>query len=989
MKVYISPQFKNEDRADGGIRRVVEAQRRYLTDFNIEVVDSVSDADVINCHAGDLIDYPPDKPLVASSHGLYWSNYEWPPDHYLANQMVIENMVRSKVVTAPSLWVAQALRRGICRPVVPIHHGVDVDEWEAGENSGYVLWNKARSDPVSDVNHMLTLAKEMPDQKFLSTVGFAAGNVGIIGVQPYEKMKPFIQDAGVYLSTARETFGIGTLEAMACGVPIAGWDFGGNSEIIIPGETGYLAPYGDYKALAEAVRTAVIERDRLSANCLADVRGRWLWPDKIRQYAKIFNSLWAGDNIARPKVSIIVTCYNLGKYLNDCLDSVLRLPFADWECIIVDDKSTDDTRSIAKKFCIHDERFIYREPEVNLGLSGARNFGFESTAGKYVFFLDADDMVTPRGLMPLIESLDSDPSIHIAYGNLLMMSEDGSSYHSEISVANEFNWFAQMAHINQPFYCVLMRSEVMRDSAGYRVRDWRAEDASFWCRVTSFGFRAKKVTEEPTVFYRLRPDSKGAIERAKYPDGDGDWCAWYGWRLASNYQDGLKAVAKKKTPPPDLVPFGVQAKPPGDVKSWNVDHHQDPLVSVVIPVGPGHGRYVIDALDSLTAQTFTSWEAVVINDTGKPLDLPGHAWATVIDTAGSRGAGHARNQGLQAARGDLVYFLDGDDWLLSNALHDSVQAFIKHGATRYIYTNYMSVDRNGKVKHERLKPYEQDNWHGQHAINALMWRQDALGVGGFDEELPGWEDWDFAIKCALNGVCGELLPVETFVYRKFSGQRRDLAASSMEGLLPILKERYQEYYTGANEIMSCGCRGNGAEILMKAKQAVVAWATVDRPEAQEVSSMTRMKFIGARPGSKTYERIKGQLLQRKYRGGNNSVGRYIDADPADVELLESTGEWAAEDTPQIVESVNLPAPVEINYVAIGQEADGIAASHVPAMPAMPARPASVERYEAGSNATPKAIDLARENDVDLAKIIGSGANGRITIRDVRNAITSS
>lgn len=984
MKIFISPRFDGPDKADGGIRRVVEAQRRYLPDFGIEVVDRPEAADVINCHAGDLIDYPPDKPLVASSHGLYWSNYKWQTDCYIANQMVIENMVRSKVVTAPSNWVAQALRRGIYRPVIPIYHGVDEDEWGAGENGGYMLWNKARSDPVSDVHHMLTLAKAMPSQKFLSTIGPDTENVHIIGKQPYEAMKPFVQNAGLYLSTARETFGIGTLEAMACGVPVVGWDFGGNAEIIIPGETGYLAPFENYEALVEAVQTAFAERDRLSANCLADVRERWGWTDKIAQYAEIFSSLWAQTNIPRPRLSIIVTCYNLGRYLNDCLSSVLGLPFDDWECIIVDDKSTDDTRSVARRFCEKDERFVYREPEANLGLSGARNFGFECSSGEYVLPLDADDMLTPAGVMPLIEALDGEPDIHIAYGNLLMMSEDGVSFHSEISEANEFNWLAQMAHINQPFYCAMMRREVLRDSGGgYRQRDWRAEDAAMWCRVTSFGFRAKKVTDQPTIFYRLRSDSKGAAERAKYPDGDGDWCAWYGWRIASNYQDGQKALAKKRTPPPELVPFGAQGKPPSDIKTWNIDHHQDPLISVIIPVGPGHERYIKDALDSLTAQTFASWEAIVINDSGQALDLSGHAWATIVNTEGGRGAGHARNQGLQVARGDLVYFLDGDDWLLSNALHDSVQAFIKHGATRYIYTNYVTVDRKGKIKHERLKPYNQRDWHGQHAINALMWRQDALGVGGFDEELPGWEDWDFAIKCALNGICGELLPVETFVYRGFSGQRRDLAASSMNkgnGLLPTLKERYQVYYTGEKEIMSCGCRGNGAAVLMKAKLSTVAWATVDRPEAQEASGMTRMVFIGMRPGSKTYERVKGQLLRRKYRGGNNSVGRYINADPSDIELLKATGEWAIAETPQTAEGVNLPAPVVINYEAIGQEVSSTAA---PQAPAIPVELFPVESYEA----TPKAIELAQKKGIDLATVTGSGANGKITLRDVRNATT--
>lgn len=966
MKVFISPQFKSPDRADGGIRRVVEAMVKYLPDYGVEVVSDANDADLINCHAGDLVTYPPDLPLVASCHGLYWSNYTWPADHYLANLAVIENMVRSKVVTAPSLWVAQALRRGIARPIIPIHHGVDPDEWGPGDSGNYVLWNKARADVVSDPGDLDTLAAAMPDVSFISTLGTRQGNTRIIGAQPYDKMKDIIKNAGVYLATARETFGIGTLEAMASGVPVVGWDHGGQSEIVIEDDTGYLVPYGDYEALAHATRTAFENRERLGVNAIADVRERWTWAPRIEQYAAIFRIRTAVST--GPKLTFIVTCYNLGQYLTDCLTSIRRIKFDDWECIIVDDHSTDDTRSVARRFCVLDDRFIYREPEQNLGLSGARNFGFEFAHGHYILPLDADDVLHPEGVFDLMAALDSDPSIHIAYGNLLMMSEDGKEFHSEVSASNEFNWFAQMAHVNQPFYCAMMRREVLGNTGGYRVRDWRAEDAAFWCRATSFGFRAKKVTTVPTIFYRLRPNSKGATERAKYPDGDGDWCAWYGWRMASNMKDGLKALAKGQPPDPALVPFAAQASPPSDVRTWNADHGQSPLISVIIPCGPGHERYLVDALDSLQAQTFANWEAIVCNDTGSRLNLHTHAWAVVVDTDGGRGAGYARNRALEVARGDLVLFLDADDWLLSNAMRDKLTAFVAQGGERYIYSNYVTVSPGGDVKHERMRKYDQGEWHGQHAVTVLMRRSDAQRVGGFDEELIGWEDWDFPLKCAIAGICGYHIPVETFVYRNFSGQRRDAAATASADLLPVLNERYKEFYTGVKPMAPCGCSGKGAEVLMKAKNASVNWLTIEAQQVQKNRSngMTRMKFIGTRPGSKPYIRVGGRNLSKQYRGGANSLGRYIDADPVDVDLLKSTGEWAIEASAVPATDTNAPAPVAINYAA-------------------PTQLAPAEADETVRSITPKALDEAREHDVDLAMIKGSGADGKITVRDVRNA----
>src|SRR5690606_14733038 len=111
-------------------------------------------------------------------------------------------------------------------------------------------------------------------------------------------------------------------------------------------------------------------------------------------------------------------------------------------------------------------------------------------------------------------------------------------------------------HLNQLPYCAMMRRAVLERSGGYRERDWRAEDASFWLRVTALGFRAAKVTAENMLLYRIRPDSKSAIERGQYGDADGDWTAWYAWRLAPTAAAGAVVRSRKEVPAPELIPFG-------------------------------------------------------------------------------------------------------------------------------------------------------------------------------------------------------------------------------------------------------------------------------------------------------------------------------------------------------------------------------------------------------------------------------------------------
>jgi glycosyltransferase involved in cell wall biosynthesis len=91
-----------------------------------------------------------------------------------------------------------------------------------------------------------------------------------------------------------------------------------------------------------------------------------------------------------PLVSIIVPCYNQANYLSVSLESVVKQTYTNWECIIVNDGATDNTKQIAEEWCKKDVRFKYVEKE-NGGLSSARNAGLNLVSGDFIQFLDADD----------------------------------------------------------------------------------------------------------------------------------------------------------------------------------------------------------------------------------------------------------------------------------------------------------------------------------------------------------------------------------------------------------------------------------------------------------------------------------------------------------------------------------------------------------------------------------------------------------------------
>ena len=111
-------------------------------------------------------------------------------------------------------------------------------------------------------------------------------------------------------------------------------------------------------------------------------------------------------------ISLIVPCYNQANYLDDCLQSVFSQTYNNWECIIINDGSTDNTEEIAKKWCIKDTRFVYIIKE-NGGLSSARNFGLKIAKGEYIQLLDSDDTINNLKFEKQIESFNDEIDISI------------------------------------------------------------------------------------------------------------------------------------------------------------------------------------------------------------------------------------------------------------------------------------------------------------------------------------------------------------------------------------------------------------------------------------------------------------------------------------------------------------------------------------------------------------------------------------------------
>ena len=125
-----------------------------------------------------------------------------------------------------------------------------------------------------------------------------------------------------------------------------------------------------------------------------------------------------------PVVSVIIPTYNRARYLREAVESVLAQTYTDWELIVVDDGSTDETRRVVQSYVSRDPRVFYRA-QANRGEGAARNTGIQLARSRYVAFLDDDDLWLPEKLAWQLEALAHHPEAPWVFGDGQLIADDG------------------------------------------------------------------------------------------------------------------------------------------------------------------------------------------------------------------------------------------------------------------------------------------------------------------------------------------------------------------------------------------------------------------------------------------------------------------------------------------------------------------------------------------------------------------------------------
>ena len=162
----------------------------------------------------------------------------------------------------------------------------------------------------------------------------------------------------------------------------------------------------------------------------------------------------------KPLVSVIVPTYNYGRFIGETLECLRAQTYANWECIIVDDGSTDDTAEQVARFMERDARFKFLRQE-NARQAAAKNNGLRNSAGQYLQFLDADDLIEPRKFEQQVEYLERRPEIDIIYGSMRYFTTEDPSDRLYWVWGENKPWMPEVSGSGKEVLAALVQQNIM------------------------------------------------------------------------------------------------------------------------------------------------------------------------------------------------------------------------------------------------------------------------------------------------------------------------------------------------------------------------------------------------------------------------------------------------------------------------------------------------------------------------------------------------
>ncbi|WP_346684018.1 glycosyltransferase family 2 protein [Anaerostipes butyraticus] len=231
-----------------------------------------------------------------------------------------------------------------------------------------------------------------------------------------------------------------------------------------------------------------------------------------------------------PQVSIIMGIYNCEDTLEEAIESILRQTFTDWEFIMCDDGSTDQTLEIAQKYSKkYPDKFIVIKNRKNRGLNYTLNHCLKYARGEYIARMDGDDLSLPNRFEEEVRFLDNHSEYAIVSSPMIFFDDQGDWGCSKAIERPQIKDFVNHA----PFHChapCMIRREAYQAVGGYTIdkKLLRFEDCNLWYKLYAAGYRGYNL-QEP--LYKMRDDRNAFNRRTPSSRMRGVYVQWKGFRL--------------------------------------------------------------------------------------------------------------------------------------------------------------------------------------------------------------------------------------------------------------------------------------------------------------------------------------------------------------------------------------------------------------------------------------------------------------------------
>ena len=436
-------------------------------------------------------------------------------------------------------------------------------------------------------------------------------------------------------------------------------------------------------------------------------------------------------------ISIVVPIYNVENYLRQCLDSISEQTYKNFECILINDGSTDNSKQIAEEY-LTDSRFKLIN-QSNKGLSGARNTGIshireEST---FVAFVDSDDYIYPDFLETLIEHIEDD--VDIIEGMI-------DYFHDEIKVDNVCHDFEKQILISKDDKLGKLALNELRVSVFPKLfrkslftedffpEGWIFEDLAV---VPELVIHSGKWIKLPKVIYgyRIRPNS---ITTKEFSEEKLDVFKIFGKYdlFFKDESDGTKLLVEKlkylhlNYHDIEFVPENNRYKQlykqeKQKLLSKIADYESKALISIIVPIYNVE-KYLRQCLDSIQDQSYQNFECLLIND-GSPDNSADICKEYVSKDPRFRyiekengGVSSARNLGLEHSKGEYITFIDSDDWVDLDYL-EVLHSKIKEYNTDFVISSYKKFDMDEDCFYLHIwdQDYYERIWTSQELLSQL------------------------------------------------------------------------------------------------------------------------------------------------------------------------------------------------------------------------------------------------------------------------------